>query len=79
MSYRDLPEWQEAQRVYLFDSGDPDETYERRLRAAFRMHTIESTHQRDPRQGAVAATHGPGVGKLLGNAEAAHRSHRSEA
>lgn len=41
-SARDLPEWQAAQADYLSDEGTPDEVLVRRLRAARRMHEIDT-------------------------------------
>ncbi len=40
-SYRDLPEWQEAQAAYLSESGDSDERLSRRIKAAWRLREIE--------------------------------------
>jgi hypothetical protein len=40
-SYRDLPEWQEAQKAYLAESDDPEFDLFNRVGAAYRMLDIE--------------------------------------
>jgi len=44
-SYRDLPEWQEAQAAYLAESDDPEETLYNRIEAALRMRDIERRYR----------------------------------